>query len=368
MTTPAPPPELTAEVLIGRIERQELPPQAVLLAARGFLPLPQEELVEVLLFLSAGSDGELAGTARQSLAELPPGAVIGFARSSTNPEALDRLATATRDVNVVEAVLRSRMTSDGTVERLAATAPVMLQELIVNNQERILRCPSILDALLANSTLSPDVRRRVMENREEFFQKRQIGSTLQEIAAPAEPLHEEEELSAEAARELAELLEAAAEQERSGVAVPVAAVPDEVDPSSESAWTKILNMTVSQKVQLAFKGAASERSILVRERNKLICRAVIRSPRLTDTEVETFAGMRNVDEEVLRMIGTNRTWMAKYSIMLTLAKNPKSPIALVLPLINRLNLRDLKSLATDKGISEAVRTSAKRLYVKRRTQ
>jgi hypothetical protein len=368
MTTPAASPELTAELLIGRIEREELPRQAVLLAARGFLPLPQEELVEVLLFLSAGSDAEVAGSARQSLTELPAAAVIDFARSSGNPDSLDRLASATRDVTVVEAVLRSRVTRDETVERLAATAPVMLQELIVNNQERMIRRPSILDALLENSELSKDVRRRVMENREEFFQKRQIGSSLQAGAASEVLAPDEEELSAEAAQELNELLEAAAEQERSGVAVSTMALPDEIDPASETAWTRVLKMTVSQKVQLAFKGGATERAILVRERNKLICRAVIRSPRLTDTEVETFAGMRNVDEEVLRMIGNNRTWMAKYSIMITLAKNPKSPIALVLPLINRLNLRDLKSLATDKGISEAVRTSAKRLYVKRRTQ
>jgi hypothetical protein len=57
--------------------------------------------------------------------------------------------------------------------------------------------------------------------------------------------------------------------------------------------------------------------------------------------------------------------MAKYGIMLALIRNPKAPIGVVLPLINRLTLRDLKSLQQDKGVSETVRQTAKRLYVQR---
>ena len=66
--------------------------------------------------------------------------------------------------------------------------------------------------------------------------------------------------------------------------------------------------------------------------------------------------MRNVDEEVLRLIAMKRDWMAKYNIAVTLARNPKCPVGVVLPLINRLTLRDLKGLKDDKGVSEAVRS------------
>ena len=67
-------------------------------------------------------------------------------------------------------------------------------------------------------------------------------------------------------------------------------------------------------------------------------------------------------EDVLRIIGMRRDWTSKYPIALALVKNPKAPVGVVLPLINRLTLRDLKGLKDDKGVSEAVRANAKKLF------
>jgi hypothetical protein len=73
--------------------------------------------------------------------------------------------------------------------------------------------------------------------------------------------------------------------------------------------------------------------------------------------------MRNVEEEVLRLIALRREWSTKYPVVLALAKNPKAPLGVVLPLINRLTLRDLKSLKDDKGVAEAVRVNARKFYI-----
>jgi hypothetical protein len=91
----------------------------------------------------------------------------------------------------------------------------------------------------------------------------------------------------------------------------------------------------------------------------------MRNARMTENEAEMIAGMRNVDDEVLRIMSTKRDFMAKYPIMLALCKNPKAPIGVVLPLINRLALRDLKFLRDDRGVAEVVRTTAKRIYLAR---
>ena len=131
------------------------------------------------------------------------------------------------------------------------------------------------------------------------------------------------------------------------------------------AFTRILNMSVADKVKLAFKGGRSERNILVRDRNKLICSAVMRNPRMSETEAEQIASLRNVDEEVLRIISTRRDWMSKLNIMSSLARNPRTPIGVVLPLINRLTLRELKALKDDKGVSEVVRATARKLHQQR---
>ena len=39
------------------------------------------------------------------------------------------------------------------------------------------------------------------------------------------------------------------------------------------------------------------------------------SPKLTESEVEAFAKMGNVSEDVLRIIGTNRAWLKNYGIV-----------------------------------------------------
>jgi hypothetical protein len=75
--------------------------------------------------------------------------------------------------------------------------------------------------------------------------------------------------------------------------------------------------------------------------------------------------MRNVDGEVLRLIGARREWMGKYKILMTLCRNPKAPIGVVVPFLNRLTLRDLKTLKDDKGVQQVVRETAKKLYLQR---
>ena len=117
--------------------------------------------------------------------------------------------------------------------------------------------------------------------------------------------------------------------------------------------------------EAAFKGGKTERMILVRDHNKLVCSAVMRNPRMSELEVESIANMRNIAEEVLRLIAMKRDWVSKYNIAVTLARNPKCPVGVVLPLINRLTLRDLKGLKDDKGVSETVRSLARKVYLQR---
>lgn len=361
-------PDLDAATLIARIEAGAVGRDFLLIVARGFLPMPQEDLVSVLLHLTRSEDADIAELSRGSLKELPPRIVLNVARNSeVDPLQLDALAHATNDATLLEAVIRNRSTSDDTIERLAARVAGGLQDVIVINQERILRRPSILDSLLANPALTPDIRRRALEVREEFFEKKQSQRRVEPATGKPE-IGLDDELLELTPEQQAELDALVGEAEALPPQPPPEVPPNVDDDDQDSVFRRILKMTVAQKVQRAYKGGLTERSILIRERNRLICSAVIRSPRLTESEVEAFAGMRNIEEEALRLIGMNRQWMAKYSIMTALVRNPKAPIGVVLPLINRLTLKDLKFLSSDKGVSEAVRSASRRLYVARRSQ
>jgi len=120
-------------------------------------------------------------------------------------------------------------------------------------------------------------------------------------------------------------------------------------------------LNVTGKVKAAMRGTREERAILVRDPNKLVAIAVLSSPKVTEQEVETFARMGSVSEDVLRVIGTTRSWIKNYAIIRGLCFNPKTPIGLSLGFLKRLLERDIKHIASDRNIPDPVKISARKI-------
>jgi hypothetical protein len=99
----------------------------------------------------------------------------------------------------------------------------------------------------------------------------------------------------------------------------------------------------------------------------MISAAVLSSPKVSEPEVENFARMANVGEDVLRIIGNNRAWMKNYGVVLGLTKNPKTPVGMSLNLLARLNVKDVAQLAVDRNVPEALRVAARKRAAQNRT-
>jgi hypothetical protein len=119
-------------------------------------------------------------------------------------------------------------------------------------------------------------------------------------------------------------------------------------------------MTVSQKIKAAMRGSREERTILIRDPNKLVSLAVLSSPKVNEREIESYAKMANVSEDVLRVIGMTRAWTKSYTIVRSLAFNPKSPISVSMTLVSRLVEKDVRMLAVDRNIAEPVKLLARK--------
>jgi hypothetical protein len=137
---------------------------------------------------------------------------------------------------------------------------------------------------------------------------------------------------------------------------------DEADEKDEP--LVLSTLSIMQRMKLAMKGTKGQRAQLIRDSNKLVAAAVLSSPKLTESEVEAFAKMANVSEETLRTIAMNRSWAKNYGVIAGLTRNPKTPVAIAMQMVHRLNDRDLKSLMTDRNVQEVVRLTARRLAVK----
>jgi hypothetical protein len=140
--------------------------------------------------------------------------------------------------------------------------------------------------------------------------------------------------------------------------------PDAADAETASATAKRLgDMTVPEKVKCAMKGTREMRAVLIRDPNRMVASAVLSCPKVTEQEVETFARMANVSDDILRTIGATRGWMKNYNIMLGLTKNPKTPLAMSLTLLHRLNDRDLRAVSIDRNVPEPLRIAARKKVV-----
>ncbi len=141
--------------------------------------------------------------------------------------------------------------------------------------------------------------------------------------------------------------------------------PEEFDESEdrETATQRVAKMGFTQRLKAAVKGTREMRAILIRDPNKMIAAAVLSSPKLSAPEVESFARMTNVSDEVLRIIASNRAWTKSYGVILGLVKNPKTPITMSMNMMVRLNDRDLQQLSVDRNIPEPLRIAARKKVV-----
>ncbi len=375
------------------------PPSARMAAGRGLLPLPQADLLEVLVHLSADNDPEVARAAQATLESQQPNDLLSVAKSeSAAPAVLGYLASrpnANRDIH--EAVVGNGNTPDEAIALLArAATDGSLLELLTLNQQRLIRAPEIIDAILLNPARTAEAERRAKETREEFFEKergaRQIAQELRaqgnnaaaEFFETAELTPVNGAISFDDAWLIAqhievsdadiddswlardfieEMLVETPEQTAANVQAVLSAesLEGEISPERISLIRRIMFMSVKDRVKLALKGDREARGILVRDANKIVATAVIHNPRLSDQEVEKIAAMRTVCDEVLRLIGMGRAWARSYPIIHNLARNPRTPLATAVHILPRIRTKDLKAITLNRNVSEGVRRQAYRL-------
>jgi regulator of extracellular matrix RemA (YlzA/DUF370 family) len=373
------------------------PHQARLAAASGFLPLAQSDLLEVLVALRGAADSEIAQAASDTLESQAADDLLTAAKSNeTSTAVLDYLATFSKgNREIHEAIILNNRTPDEAISGLASsTSDSSLLDLIATNQQRLVRFPKIIDAILANSDRSGEAERRARETRQEFFEKergaQQIAQELRSRgnSAAAEffenadltgglsvddawliaqhievtdaeldnswlPTERFEELAAETQEERAANIKRAVEAERLEVG--------ELAPERVSLMRQLMFLNAKDRMKLAMKGDREARSILIRDSNRIVATAVIHNPRVTDQEVENIAAMRTVADEVLRLIALNRNWARSYAVIHNLVRNPRTPVPTVLSTLPRIRTKDLKNLTQNRNVSEATRRQAQRL-------
>lgn len=378
------------------------PRPAVVAASRGVLPLPPTDLLEVLVRLARSDDGELSTNARATLSEQDPSTLEGSLRTADIASAvLDHFAQQTGlPTSLYEAIITNEKTTADTFVRFARTSNngEMLERLALN-QQLLIQTPALIEAIIANPASPSEAERRASETKREFFEKergaQQIANELraQGKEAAAEFIEQSEfgqdldaaGMNIDDALFLAsmievpdsetddswlgleyieEIYEESAEQRQAVVDKILGEFrfeDGEVGSERLSVLNRVMQMGMKDRVKLAMKGDREARNILIRDPNRIVASAVVQNPRITEQEMEKISAMRSIPEDILRMIANDRQWARSYAIVHNLARNPRTPIANVMNILSRLQLRDLTGLSKNKNVSDAVRRQAARL-------
>ncbi len=290
----------------------------------GSIPLEPDERVEMLAVLAFDSDSSIAERAQGVLLTQP---VQHFLAALARAEVDPHLSAYCSDnlgekPGVADALAKNAACPTSDVTRVAPFLTSAGVQALLDNLERFISDPQLVMAVHKSNVPTAEQR-----------------DLLNEMQNGAMAMNEIEEVAAEIE-------------------------PDKV--KRETIQQKLAHMNVVQRLTLALKGGRSERMFLIRDPNKLVQRCVLQSPRLTETEVESFASMSNLPVETLRAISLTRSFMKSYSVVRNLVNNPKTPLDVSLHLFPRLTATDLAKLCSNKNVPETLRSSAIKLHRKRK--
>jgi hypothetical protein len=398
---------LSTNPILQAIESGQAPKMAKLAAAKGMLPLAPEEMLEALRILSVDDDVEIQEAVGATVLTFDSGRLKPIVEDAgTSASILGFIATwksIPRDV--YQPLIFHHNTPDQALAAIAVASELgEILELVALKQQALINHPAIIDAILANPRRTPEAERRAKEVREEFFEK-QYGAQIIEgeqraqsddASAVVEPVAEPEkvvrieDLFAEFIE--ADLIDTGDEmllefEEQFGKIDDIKDLIEEVEgfdveqflageefadiidkemfEERVTVLARIARMSVKDRIRFALKGTREVRMILIRDPNRPVCAAVIMNPRITDQEIETISALKSVNEEVLRLIALSRAWTRNYAVIHNLVRNPKTPVALSLNFLNRIQSRDLRALGQNKNIPEVIRTMAGRMFLKR---
>jgi hypothetical protein len=354
---------LTLSPEAERYVRKDAPVDVRRMAAGGALPLPPIELATVLFALVHDPDEEVKARASRSLATLPDSMRASVLGGAAHPAVLGYLAHVVKDdAEACEKLALNPHSSDHTVAFLATLPHRRVVDVVSHNQERMLREPEIVEALGANPLTSRATIDRILSflglTRPEAESAGDLSSDAPPIDAVLSDTEAEAALRAILGDDSGGLAEELVEDQEE------ASEPDPED-SSTNLYALVQSLSVFQKIKLARMGNKEARALLVRDRNKIVATAAIRSPKITENEVVTFAKARGVCDEVLRTIAANRDWTRNYQVKHALATNPKCPQAMAIKFLNYLQERDLRAIMKSRDVPTAVATHARRILAKK---
>lgn len=340
-----------------------------MMAARGLAPLSDPaDLVTVLYQLTLDPDAKIAESARAHAEQLPDRILEGaLAQPVLDRRVLDFFADKVRTKGaLLERVILNPATADETLAELAAVVGPREVDLIATNEQRLLRHPAIIGALYSNLKARMSTVDRAVELAIRNGIKVPGIAAWEELSAAITGAKRKEEAAEVKGGEIQEVtdLESEAKDALFEKAAQAAAKDPDGEPA-EDVEVPISQMSIPMKIRLAMLGNKFQRSVLIRDANKMVALAAIKAPGVTDMDAARLAGNMSLSDDVITYICNRRDWTKLYGVKLSLVGNPKTPIPAAIRFLDHLREKDLRNIARSKGVPSAISAGAKKRLIQK---
>ncbi len=343
-------------------------PTGKLMAARGISVLRPSEMVTAVYQLWFDPDPDVKAAAEAAPQTLPDKVLLGPLADLLPAPVLHFFAARLSLVRIeaIEKILYNPATADETYVLLATRLPERELEIIFQNDERLLRCPAIVQALYFNKAARMSSVNRAIELLARNHVRVEGIPCYDEIAREILDDATSTDPSIDAKFQAAvDIQEADLPVDAHNSQVAESQRPKKEESARKGPVIEFGKLKLFEKIRLATLGNAYCRNNLIRDSNRMVAMAVIRSPLITDGEIVKAAGSRQVCEDVIRYVANQREYLKLYQVKLNLVLNPKCPVGLSMRLVSTLMNDDIKSLARSKNVPSSLVALAKKLVMTR---
>lgn len=303
----------------------------------GGFPLPLNEIIYIVSKYAIENRNNLREDCIHYLRNIPRHLLKNFIKEVSEEKILTLFAYLFQDdLDMLETILSHKYLPVSVVERFAMSKNQDILRLVLAREDLWTNDQIAIDNLLNNPNLPLEYYDKVS-----FYVSKKVIENVEkkESPLPKEVLIKNKEL--------------------------IENVDDNDEEKKRSIAGKIAKLSVAEKIKFALMGNKEVRSILIKDSNKLVSTAVLKNPRITEGEIVKISQDKNLPDEIIRAVATNKNWTQNYNIRLNLVYNPKTPIQISLKFLSSLSNKDLDKISKSKNISSVISSTARKILVQR---
>lgn len=369
----------------------------------GLVPVPP--LVRLCaLYQIALSNPSKQSVILSKIQEIPSQSLTAILSQKLPASVLDWAAQIWMNIDdAMAALIVNTACADETMLKIAQRANRLTCERMVQNQARLLKQPSLVQVLYMNRELKASqadlliefaarnqidlswlpehqlileefqqVKSGLLENQNDLLEEILALSTEEIPPENTVPLDQslsvissaQSSLSTESTSSLSNEINPNAFSNASQTNTTSSTTNNQKSPEEEKKlgiYGRLQRLNVSQKIRLALLGSQMERGILVKDSNKVVARAAIRSPSVSIQEALMYARNHSISAETIEYISHHKRWMQNYQVKYNIILNPKTPVSVSLAQIGTLNAPELKAITKSHSVPAVIKQKAEAL-------